>query len=135
MVADGGVHLLLVDDLDLGGGAAQDSFLLLLGQLVRHHLYRFHPFVPVTVATDIQSFDQFHNVYDRAVRVLVRHFGRETKRKERGGRNDRYVDAWNRSPLFRCVHVKGSLDHSGPLQASDDEGVGLRPLRLHQLTL
>lgn len=56
MVTDGGVHLLLIDDLDLGGGTAQDTFLLLLGQLVRHHLDRFHPFVPVTVATDIQTF-------------------------------------------------------------------------------
>lgn len=56
MVADGGVHLLLIDDLDLGGGAAQDSFLLLLGQLVRHHLDGFYPFVPVIMATDIQIF-------------------------------------------------------------------------------
>lgn len=38
------------------------------------------------------------------------------------------------SPLVRRVHVEGPLDDSGPLQAADDEGVGLGPLCLHQLT-
>lgn len=31
VVANGGVHLLLVDVFNLGGGAAQDALLLLLG--------------------------------------------------------------------------------------------------------
>lgn len=37
-------------------------------------------------------------------------------------------------PLVRWVHVEGSLDDRGPLEAAYDEGVWLRPLRLHQLT-
>lgn len=38
-------------------------------------------------------------------------------------------------PLFGRVHVEGPLDDCRPLQASDDEGVGPRPLSLHQLAL
>lgn len=33
------------------------------------------------------------------------------------------------------VHVEGPLDDRCPLQAADDEGVGARPLRPHQLAL
>lgn len=47
-MADGGVHLLFVDVLYLGGRAAQDSFLLLFGQRLCHHLDGFHPLVPAT---------------------------------------------------------------------------------------
>lgn len=46
VVADGGVHLLLVHVLDLGGGAAQDALLLLLGQRLGDHLDGLGPFVP-----------------------------------------------------------------------------------------
>lgn len=46
VVADGGVHLLLVDVLDLGGGAAQDALLLLLGQRLGYHLDGLGPLVP-----------------------------------------------------------------------------------------
>lgn len=46
VVADGGVHLLLVDVLDLGGGAAQDALLLLFGQRLSYHLDGLCPFVP-----------------------------------------------------------------------------------------
>lgn len=46
VVADGGVHLLLVDVLDLGGGAAQDALLLLLGQRLGDHLDGLGPLVP-----------------------------------------------------------------------------------------
>lgn len=45
-MADGGVHLLLVHVLDLGGGAAQDALLLLLGQRLGDHLDGLGPFVP-----------------------------------------------------------------------------------------
>lgn len=38
-------------------------------------------------------------------------------------------------PLLGGLHVEGALDDSGPLQAADDECVGLGPLRLHQLAL
>lgn len=38
-------------------------------------------------------------------------------------------------PLLGGLHVEGPLDDSGPLQAADDECVGLGPLRLHQLAL
>lgn len=46
VVADGGVHLLLVDVLDLGGGAAQDALLLLFGQRLGYHLDGLGPLVP-----------------------------------------------------------------------------------------
>ncbi len=46
VVADGGVHLLLVDVLDLGGGAAQDALLLLFGQRLSYHLDGLGPLVP-----------------------------------------------------------------------------------------
>ena len=46
VVADGGVHLLLVDVLDLRGGAAQDALLLLLGQRLCDHLDGLCPLVP-----------------------------------------------------------------------------------------
>jgi len=38
-------------------------------------------------------------------------------------------------PLLRRVHVEGPLNDCRPLQASDDERVGPRPLGLHQLAL
>lgn len=38
-------------------------------------------------------------------------------------------------PLLGGLHVEGTLDDSGPLQAADDECVGLGPFRLHQLAL
>lgn len=46
VVTNGGVHLLLVDVLDLGGGTAQDALLLLLGQRLCYHLDRLGPLVP-----------------------------------------------------------------------------------------
>lgn len=45
VVADGGVHLLLIDVLDLRCGAAQDALLLLLGQRLCYHLDGFGPLV------------------------------------------------------------------------------------------
>lgn len=45
VVADGRVHLLLVDVLDLGDGAAQDALLLLFGQRIGHHLDGLGPLV------------------------------------------------------------------------------------------
>lgn len=36
-------------------------------------------------------------------------------------------------PLLGSLHVERALDDCGPLQAADNEGVGPRPLRLHQL--
>lgn len=41
----------------------------------------------------------------------------------------------SRLPLLGGLHVEGALDDSGPLQAADDECVGLGPFRLHQLAL
>lgn len=51
VVADGRVHLLLVDVLDLGDGAAQDALLLLFGQRVGHHLDGLGPLIPATEHT------------------------------------------------------------------------------------
>lgn len=51
VVADGRVHLLLVDVLDLGDGAAQDALLLLFGQRVGHHLDGLGPLVPAAEPT------------------------------------------------------------------------------------
>lgn len=45
VVTDGRVHLLLVDVLDLGDGAAQDTLLLLFGQRLGHHLNGLGPLV------------------------------------------------------------------------------------------
>ena len=55
VLTTGGVHLLLVDVLDLRGRAAQDPLFFLLGQLVRHHLDRLGPLVPVVTATGAVS--------------------------------------------------------------------------------
>lgn len=38
------------------------------------------------------------------------------------------------TPLIGRVHVECPLNNRCPLQTADDERVGLRPLRLHQLT-
>lgn len=62
----------------------------------------------------------FTQIGDRPLTcVLVRKMGKSGRRH---------------SPLVRRVHVEGPLDDGGPLQAADDEGVGLGPLCLHQLT-
>lgn len=36
-------------------------------------------------------------------------------------------------PLLGGLHMEGTLDDSGPLQAADDECVGLGSFCLHQL--
>lgn len=41
---------------------------------------------------------------------------------------------WRSSPLIGSVDMESPLDDGGPLQTADDEGVGLGPFRLHQLT-
>lgn len=51
VVADGRVHLFLVDVFNLGDGAAQDALLLLFGQRVGHHLDGLGPLVPAAEPT------------------------------------------------------------------------------------
>lgn len=43
------------------------------------------------------------------------------------------LDLWC-LPVIMVVYMESAFNNRGPLQASDDECIGPRPLRLHQLT-